>query len=232
MKKALIFILLGLLLVGCKRNDAPTYLEGTTKGFSPKELYVSSYNSIVTDTISVDSISHFKKEFKLKTADFFTIYDSDGNVFSVYLEPGKKNNITLNNKSKEAVVTGDLSIENKLYNELRKGNDSLYKQVYGEYAKLDEASFLEKMKAFEVVQNGLIKKFSQRKKLNPDFVKLLQLDILYTSLEWKQVYPMISGNVAKTDEKSSVALKAYYAKIDESIKEDSTLLKLNSYRRL
>ncbi|RNA60500.1 TlpA family protein disulfide reductase [Chryseobacterium nematophagum] len=232
MKKALIFILLGLLLLGCKQNDAPTYVEGTTKGFSPKELYISSYNSIVTDTISVDSISHFKKEFKLKSADFFTIYDRDGNTFSLYLEPGKKNNITLNNKRNEVVVTGDLSIENKLYSELQKGNDSLTKKVQGEYAKLNEVAFLEKMKDFEVAQNRLINKISQKEKLNPDFVKLLQQDILYTSLGWKQYYPMISGNIEKTDEKSATALKAYYAKIDESIKEDSILLKLNSYREV
>lgn len=230
MKKALIFILLGLLLVGCKRNDALIYLEGTTKGFSPKELYVSNW--IIKDTISVDSISHFKKELKLKTADFLTIYDSEGNVFSVYVEPGKKINITLNNKPNEVVVTGDLSVENKLYSKVKKGNDSLSEKVHEEYAKLDEAAFLQKMKDFELAQNGLINKFSQKEKLNPDFVKLLQQDIVYTSLLWKQYYPMISNKIAKTDEKSTAALKAYYAKIGESIKEDSTLLKLNSYREV
>ncbi|WP_343642373.1 TlpA disulfide reductase family protein [Chryseobacterium sp.] len=221
-----------LLLADCRQNDVPTYLEGITRGFSPKKLFITSYDSIVTDTISVDSLCYFKKEFKLKTADFFTIYDSDGNTFSIYLEPGKKTNIILNNTFREIIVTGDLSIENKLYSELKKGNDNLSKKAYEEYSKLDEAAFLEKMKDFEVVQNRLIDKYSQKEKLNPYFIKLLKQDILYTSLGWKQEYPMISGNISKTDEKSAAALKIYYAKINESIKEDSTLLKLISYREV
>ncbi|WP_048505932.1 TlpA disulfide reductase family protein [Chryseobacterium angstadtii] len=229
-KTNLLILLVGFLVISCKRNDNTSItLNGQIKGISAKELYLGSYYLAVPDTITVDKAGGFEKKLPIKTAGFFSLrYKNQEDRFVVYLEPGKKSHIALDAENNKVTVTGDLAEENKLYEELKIGNDSLSKQFETQYAKLDEAAFLSKMKAFEDSQNKLINTFSKNKKLNPDFLALLHQDVFYTSLEWKQHYPFY--HTPPDVEVDVDKLKDYYAALDKGIKEDTALLKLSSYR--
>lgn len=226
LRKTFYFILIGLFLVSFTSNNEPTILKGNLEGFSVKEFYINSYSLGSRDTIPVDATGYFQKELKLETSDFFTLYDKDlDNTFHVYFEPEKKYDLILDSKNQKVIVMGELSNENELYGEIKKRNDSLSHQI--DPRKLDETAFMEKMKIFEKSQNELINKFSQNKRLSSDFIRLLKQDVFYTLLNQKQVYRAFHD--------PSVSLskyKDYFTKINRNIEEDSTLLKLKSYREV
>ncbi|AQX02228.1 TlpA family protein disulfide reductase [Elizabethkingia anophelis] len=236
--KNFFIILLLLIVVGCESSISSTVVEGSVQGATVSQLYIKSFELALPDTINVDHNGSFKKELAIKTAGFFTLYNNKGGrrEFKVYLEPGKKNNITLNVEKMEVVVNGELSKENQLYNELERGSSNFIEKLWPDFETLDGESIMKRINVFQKSQNLVISDYAKKNKYNSDFIELLEQDVLYTSLMYKKWYLMDYMRTSDKEKKNKMMSPAEFKKYDEeinkTIEENPSLLKLDSYREV